>query len=295
MGGEQTIRVLVVEDNAGDFRLLADALRDNPLGPLGLVHADRLSTALERLGRESFDALLLDLSLPDSAGLGTFARIRERAPHLPVVVMTGLDDDNAALQVVRAGAQDYLVKGQSPGATIVRSIRFAVERNRWLAVLHDLAYLDELTGLYNRRGFQAAADQQLRLSARRGSGFWLLFADLDGLKAINDRAGHEVGDAALIETSEVLKKTFRASDVLARLGGDEFVVLAIDAARDSNAVLRKRFATHLAERNAAPGRSYQLSISFGMVRFDPAQPVDLPGLLAEADRSLYEDKHRPRS
>lgn len=124
------IRVLLVEDNPGDARLVRVALSDAPGGEFRLTHVDRLSDAAAVLGAGAFEAVLLDLSLPDSQGLETLHAIRDAAPDIPVVVLSGLHDEYLALEAVKAGAQDYLVKGQGDGHVMVRAIRYAAERQR---------------------------------------------------------------------------------------------------------------------------------------------------------------------
>jgi two-component system, cell cycle sensor histidine kinase and response regulator CckA len=129
------IRVLLVEDNPGDARLFSELVRDAGGGQWTLVQADRLSAALERMKREPFDVLLLDLSLPDADGLETVIRARAEAPKIPIVVLTGHDDQALAVRAVRAGAQDYLVKGRLDGELLIRSIRYASERGRTVEAL----------------------------------------------------------------------------------------------------------------------------------------------------------------
>ncbi|HEY6392919.1 MAG TPA: response regulator [Bryobacteraceae bacterium] len=129
------IRVLLVEDNPGDVRLFLELLRETGAGHVKLEHVDRLSAALERLSNQTFDILLLDLSLPDAHGLDTLVRAHAHAPSVPIVVLTGLDDQALAVKAVRAGAQDYLVKGRVDGDLLVRSMRYATERARALEAL----------------------------------------------------------------------------------------------------------------------------------------------------------------
>ncbi len=129
------IHVLLVEDNPGDARLFAELVRETDAGRLKLEHVERLSSALERLRSEPFDLVLLDLSLPDEQGLNTLVRAHACAPKVPIVVLTGLDDEALAIKAVRAGAQDYLVKGRVDGDLLVRSIRYATERGRALEAL----------------------------------------------------------------------------------------------------------------------------------------------------------------
>jgi PAS domain S-box-containing protein len=129
------IRVLLVEDNPGDARLFTELLRDANAEQLKVVQVDRLSAAVDRLNSESFDVMLLDLSLPDASGMETLERARAYSPKVPIVVLTGYDDEALAMRAVRAGAQDYLVKGRVDGELLVRSIRYASERGRALEAL----------------------------------------------------------------------------------------------------------------------------------------------------------------
>jgi two-component system, cell cycle sensor histidine kinase and response regulator CckA len=129
------IHVLLVEDNPGDARLFQELVRDTGAGHLRLEHVTRLSTALDRLSNAKFDVVLLDLSLPDEQGLRTLTRTHAHAPSVPIVVLTGLDDEALAVKAVRAGAQDYLVKGRVDGDLLVRSMRYATERARGVEAL----------------------------------------------------------------------------------------------------------------------------------------------------------------
>lgn len=123
-------RVLLIEDNPGDVRLLREMLAEVAGTVLNLECTDRLSSGLERLAAGDVDVILLDLSLPDSQGIETFLRAQAQAPRVPLIVLTGLDDEALALKAVREGAQDYLVKGQFDGMALLRAIRYAVERKR---------------------------------------------------------------------------------------------------------------------------------------------------------------------
>ena len=129
------IHALLVEDNPGDARLFLELVRDTGANYLKLEHVDRLDRALARLSADHFDVVLLDLSLPDERGLTTVVRTHAHAPKVPIVILTGLDDEALAVKAVRAGAQDYLVKGRVDGDLLVRSIRYATERGRAVEAL----------------------------------------------------------------------------------------------------------------------------------------------------------------
>ena len=132
----ENIRVLLVEDNPGDARLLQESVADvGASGLINLVHVERLSDALERLSKQAFDVILLDLSLPDERGLATLTRTHAHAPGVPIVVLSGMDDEALAARAVRQGAQDYLVKGRADGHLVIRAMRYATERQRAIEAL----------------------------------------------------------------------------------------------------------------------------------------------------------------
>ncbi len=141
VGGGPPIRALLIEDNPGDARLIREMLRDVAGGAhpaVELVHVDRLSSALEHFRADRADLVLLDLSLPDSSGFETFAAVHAAAPEVAIVVLSGLDDQLLAIRAVQEGAQDYLVKGQVDGGTLLRSMRYAIERQRLELTRRDL-------------------------------------------------------------------------------------------------------------------------------------------------------------
>ncbi|MBU0681925.1 MAG: diguanylate cyclase [Proteobacteria bacterium] len=159
--------------------------------------------------------------------------------------------------------------------------------------LHAISITDELTGLLNRRGFFTLAEKQLAISGRTGSNLYLLYADLDNMKLINDQQGHKVGDQALKDTARLLREIFRDGDILARVGGDEFTVLLTTIAEDQNeqSVLT-RFDRKLAELNNQKNRSFELLISTGIVKQKGKSPCLLEDLMSRADHLMYENKRQ---
>src|SRR5262245_6993002 len=155
------INVLVIEDNPGDARLVKEALTGEGGGRYHLLFADRMTTGLEIMDREEVDLVLLDLSLPDCQGLDALTLTHGKAPRLPIVLMTGLDDEDLSLRAMRLGAQDYLVKGQSEGRVIVRSIRYALERKRVERLMR--AQLATTRALAESAGLDDAAPEFLRI------------------------------------------------------------------------------------------------------------------------------------
>lgn len=203
--------------------------------------------------------------------------------------------DNELGQILQeVDAISNSLKSDTPDTQTVRA---ASHPAVWCAVkqalldreLRHLALTDELTCLYNRRGFFAAAAQQLKLASRNSSCLLLLYCDVDNLKKINDSYGHQEGDLALIHAADALEKAFRDSDILARLGGDEFVVLASQGSSQTQEILLRRLEKALKKSHAGETR-YRLTLSVGVARFDPKRAVSLGELMAQADEAMYEQK-----
>ncbi|WP_341529253.1 sensor domain-containing diguanylate cyclase [Nostoc sp. UHCC 0302] len=159
--------------------------------------------------------------------------------------------------------------------------------------VRQLSLTDELTGLYNRRGFFLLAEQQLKLAHRIKVSCWVIFIDLDGLKKINDTLGHDMGDAMLIDAAQLVKHSFRNSDIVARLGGDEFLVFASSPFSDADSI-QARLQTNIARFNQQEKRSYQLSMSMGIECYLPESNMSLEQLIARADELMYAHKRLKR-
>ncbi|MFP3854817.1 MAG: diguanylate cyclase, partial [Anaerolineales bacterium] len=245
----------------------------------------------KKLKNEVYDLVLLDLNLPDSQGLDTVISIMDHTENVPVIVLSGLDDQDLAIQAVQLGAQDYVIKGHQLEAMLMRSIRYAMERHRLYLLQREMALRDDLTGLYNRRGLKLLAEPQFKLAERRGENLSLLLADIDRMKEINDIYGHIVGDEALRDVARVMRLTFRTSDVLARLGGDEFAVLAVDTNLGSDDRLIERWQNTLTRFLEGKDRPYLLSISIGARTFSPEDEFDLERMIADADQAMYRIKN----
>jgi two-component system, cell cycle response regulator len=292
----QRTRVLLVEDNPGDARLVRESLNDGLPGQFMVQVAESLRQALETLRSavDDVDVVLLDLSLPDSQGLETYRAVHALYPAVPILVLSGMNDESIALKAVNEGAQDFLRKAKVDGELLPRAIRYAMERHRLLEQVRQLAIVDELTGLMNRRGFMMLAEHQRALADRKGTSLSLVYLDIDRFKLINDQFGHEEGDRALRELAALLLRTFRRSDVVARLGGDEFIILMADLNSDGLRTVLDRVRNNLAAFNQDSRFSWRLAVSLGVVVYDAAHPATLEGLIAAADHAMYMAKEESR-
>jgi two-component system, cell cycle response regulator len=289
------IKVLLVDSDEDYIGELNDGLSRARSSDLRIEAVGELSQALARLSQGGFDAVLLSLDLADSRGMVTFDRAYAFAPDVPIIVLTGEPDEEAAVATVQGGAQDYLVKSEITTPMLVRAVRHAIERHRLFSALRSLSLIDDLTGLYNRRGFSDLGEQYLKLARRSGRGVTMVYLDLDRFKTINDSLGHHVGDRALIKVADILRATFRRSDIIARLGGDEFGVLALEAADESSELLVQRLRERVLDFNHTSPEPYQLSVSIGMAHHDDDLRVRLEDMVAEADSAMYREKHGKRA
>lgn len=183
--------------------------------------------------------------------------------------------------------------GLGIGARRLRSQ--TLQREKLEENLLTLSITDPLTDLRNRRGFLSFTEQQLKVSDRTKKRLILFFADLDGMKQINDTLGHEDGDKALIEAAFVFKEAFRSSDIIARMGGDEFAILAIDTEEINPAIIINRLQNRIDAHNKEPERKYMLSISTGYSIYDPENKSSIDELMASADKMMYAQKKNKKS
>jgi len=288
-----TINVLLIGEDREENNLIAELLRESRRQEFILSIARNLTSGLKSLESGKFDIILLEIGESRQNGLEALQELYCKYPEIPILILTDVQDDFLGLKVIQEGAQDYLGKDQLNCQLLARSISYAIERHSLVEALRSMALLDELTGLYNRRGFMSLAAQQILLANRSKRGFILLYMDLDDLKRTNDRFGHLAGDFALKEVAGILKAGFRVSDIIARMGGDEFVVVNLNAGKEEAENLLKRLERELAEHNRE--RSFPLQLSVGTVAYDPQNPLTLDTLLSQADQAMYREKARKRA
>lgn len=289
--------VMVVEDNPDDALLLSVLLEELPGEPYQLIRATDLAGAVALAVGKPPEIILLDLNLPDASGIDSLKRLKELCPEIPIIVLTGDDDERLAMAAVRAGAQDYLVKGRVDSWTLLRTIRHSLERHRLLAELEGArkreahrATHDSLTGLPNRTLYFDRLCHAILGASRRREKLAVLYLDLDGFKPVNDTCGHAAGDDVLVQVADRLNGGVRRSDTLARLGGDEFAVLFERipermVAESLVLALRSLFK----EPIEVVGKRFQVGFSSGLAMF-PEDAKDADGLISVADAAMYREK-----
>jgi len=315
--------ILYIEDNPDDVQYLKQIIftwnranhlnlnrgeaTQNPdtdfaIGSFHLAHASTLAEGINLLEKEKADVVLLDLSLPDGDGLETLRMVLEQYADIPIVVLSGHDDENLALEALQIGAQDYLVKEHANGHLIIRAVRYAIERRKTLQKLetvhqqeHHLAYHDQLTALPNRQLFFSRLQHAVAQARRHAHYVAVFFLDLDGFKRINDTLGHRVGDQLLQEVAQRLKNNLRESDTIARLGGDEFTIILSEMTQTKSATLVAQKILHLFQEPIEIGDN-ELSISTSIgISLYPNDGTDVESLVRHADFAMYQAKSQGKN
>lgn len=284
------IKILLVEDNDLDAQLTRDILTEWSMDHFAITHATRLAEAFTHLARARFDAVLLDLSLPDAYGLSTVSQMQAAHPTVAIIVLSGLNDQRLALQTVQHGAQDYLVKGEQRPELLARSIRYAIERKRAEERLTYLAQYDQLTGLVNRSLFRDRLIQAMARSKRVQQPLGLMLLDLDHFKPVNDTMGHDIGDQLLKHVALRLQECVREVDTVARMGGDEFTIILEGLTCEEDITLvAQRITTSLAEPFHLGEHRAAISVSTGITIY-PTDDHEIDELLKHADAAMYRAK-----
>ena len=262
-----------------------------PTGPavFQITQVSGLDLAADRICSGEADILLLDLGAKQGQGLALVEAARAAAPDLPLVILSDFEDETLAVESLRHGAQDFLTKARLDCAMLARSLRYSIERHRLQNELQSLSLIDDLTGLHNRRGFFALAGQYLRVVLRKGAGM-LVYLDVDNLKSINETFGHLEGNRALVVASNLLRNSFRQSDIIARMGGDEFCVLMTDAGKDSEQQVRRRIQQRVDFTNELSSWHFRVSFSIGFAGVPSIRQPSLEELLRMADERMYQEQ-----
>lgn len=255
---------------------------------------------------------ILDLQMPGMDGIEICRKVRElqRSTPIYIILLTAQSGKENVIKGLEAGADDYITKPfdhaelrarvesgsriiglQKSLAQRVEELELTlVELNKAQESLRNLSLTDELTGLYNRRGFFTLAEQHIKTSLRTGNEISLIYTDMDGLKNINDTFGHEEGSEAIKQVANILQQTFRASDIIARIGGDEFVILESHSSFGGFGQGVTRLEENIAQFNESADFPFELSLSTGVTQITVEEDFSIQKFLAQADVMMYEKK-----
>lgn len=286
------IDVLLIEDDEADAQFTERLLR-RAMPKFSMRVAGSVVSGIDRLREAEPDVILLDLGLPDCRGLEGLEQILPLVSGVPVIVQSGLDDDELAIRALSAGAQDYIVKGQAP-EILGRSIRHSVERSRVHQELTRSARFDPVTGLTNRAHFLSLLAHAVGRAGHSKAQVGVLFLDLDHFKNVNDSLGHMVGDVVLKRVAERLQTCVRMSDVVARLGGDEFTLMVEGAADERLGHIAEKVLDSVSRPFMIEGMELVITASIGISVFEGGGG-DANDLLTRADTAMYRAKGSGRN
>src|SRR5882757_627303 len=293
--------VLVVDDSPFSRKLLEHALSGDSYS---LLLAENANEALQLFKEHRPSIVITDWMLPDCSGPELCQRIRAESPdsYTYVILLTSMTEKEDIVKGLSSGADDYLTKPFDRGELLARIgvgkriIDLHREIDAKNKLLEEMAHTDSLTGLPNRRAIEEWAGRQLRGAARHGYSLWVVHADLDSFKIINDSHGHAAGDEVLRGFATILKENTRASDISGRMGGDEFLVVLTHVQQDQIHMiverLRARFA---AKKFSFGGEGISVTVSLGACGFQGKQPPEFSYLVRQADQALYCAKRAGRN
>ena len=289
------IKILLIEDSPEDQFLTNRMLEKARYTPFAISFAENLTMGIQYAVNGPIDIILLDLNLPDSLGVETYLRLKLQVPEIPVVVLSGFEDEEMALKAVREGAQDYLIKDQIDSNLLVRSLRYAIERKMAEDIIKKLAYHDSLTGLPSRTLFNDRFAMAIAETKRNHKKTAFIMLDLDHFKDVNDNFGHDTGDELLKEVSRRLVSILRQTDTVCRMGGDEFGLLISDvSAKEMIDEVAQRILLIIEKPFILHGNEQMISASVGIAIY-PEDGETLETLIKHADAAMYQAKKTGRN
>ncbi len=306
------MKILIAEDETVSRRLLRTVLES--WGHKVIETSDGIAAWEFLQQKETVEMAVLDLTMPGIDGIEVCRRVRKNQDSTPIyiILLTAQSGKQSVIRGLEAGADDYITKPfdhdelrarVNSGSRIIglqKSLEQRVkelekalaELNTAQESLRNLSLTDELTGLYNRRGFFTLAEQHIKASLRSGNEISLIYSDMDGLKIINDTFGHETGSEAIKQTANILQQTFRASDIIARIGGDEFVILESQIPSSGFGTGVKRLEDNISQFNKTGDFPFELSLSIGTTQISVEEDFSIQRFLAQADVMMYEKKRQ---
>ena len=284
------ISLLLVEDNPKEASVIKNMLKEGLQNQFTLTHSRSLGNALDLIQQNQFQAIILDSHLPDGKSFESIPQFLQFCPDAPILILSSVEEEDQAIQAVKSGAQDYLIKGQTSSSTLCRAVRYAMERQRATQRITQLAHYDHLTGLANRGLFYERLNCAVARCHRNDTAIALMFLDLDHFKDINDTLGHDCGDSLLKTVAARIKKCIREIDTGVRLGGDEFAVLLEQIVSiEDVASIAQRILQLLAQPVIIKQHQLHVTGSLGITIYpwDSANPQEL---LSHADAAMYRAK-----
>ena len=281
--------VLLIEDEESQAFLISRMLNHAVQHPFAVQHAPSLTEGIQMLAASNFDVCLLDLGLPDGTGIDSLHQVRSVDARLPIVVLTGNDDENLGLSSIETGAQDFVAKDALSGQRLSRALRFAIARQQKMLGHAADANTDTLTGLPNRRKLDNSF-AELNAECDR---LCVALLDIDHFKAINDTHGHLIGDQVLKHLAQVITDSVSDNIQAARYGGEEFAILMPETDLEHAFEIIDGLLSKIASSTLDSEAQIQVTASAGVAHVKPDDTLE--DTLRRTDIALYDAKRSGRN
>lgn len=293
-----TDRILLVDDEPEIREILAELFEDEGFQ---VVQAEDGEIALQKFMSEDFDLVVSDVRMPNKSGIELLRDIKQSGQEVDVIILTGQSDELTAIDCLKAGAYDYLLKPIDDLEIMLTSVNRALEKRelskrnkKLMEQLEELAVRDPLTGLYNMRPFYQFVDSEIRYCEEQSKQFGVLFIDIDHFKQINDQFGHQFGDQVLKMFAKLLKSELKEFNKFFRYGGEEFVIMLPDTDTDEAQSVAMRVLNVVRKHDFSyQGNSTRLTVSIGGAVY-PVDAIEQVELVKLADQALYKAKESGR-
>lgn len=283
---DTVIHLLLVEDNEFDAMVIQKILSSHNTIDFHISHVMNLQDAQYQSVTNNYDIVLLDLSLPDSFGLETLEKLTPFNLETPIVIMSGLDDEELTLQAVKEGAQDFLIKGMIDKALLPQYIRFAIERHNHLQESSNPFLIDDMTGMYNERGFTLLAQQLFKLANRTGLQFHFFYIELINLDEISKEYTYDEINLAVTSAAKLVKRTFDPLDLIGHTKLNKFSIIALDNGDLSSKELTKMFYENVDQFLKNHKFPFEMNFNVGLVEFDPEQFTMFESLFKKSESKV---------
>jgi len=297
---KQRIIILLIEDNSDDIVYFDNGITEINNSSFYshefvIIHAMSISEARDYLETDTADAILLNLMISDFPTVDKLFEAYEVFKKIPIIIMTNINNYDIAMNAIKLGVQDLLIKGETTYDLLYRSVIYSIERFRMKSDSSSNNFIDELTGLYNKEGLFDFFPHAEGIVRRRKSDLTIIYLNYDNLKSVNSQFGVKEGDNILKAFASIIKTTFRESDFFARLDKDNFVVISLDAAEWADESIIKRLERHFSNARNTFSLSENFNASFGLFRSTVENPLSIEQLLSKSKEKMLEYRRNKKS
>ena len=281
------VNIYIITSESAVFKSLEEGLAKTSYMDISSFHLDSIDKLIDRVDQhQDVDVALISEDIVNNVSYNMIDREIVKSRNVPYLIIN--TSDKILMEAIHSNAQDIILLNNLDIDRAIWSILHSLERNKMINRLYEDSIEDQLTKLYNRRGFLALAKDSIRLMEKPS--YHIVFVDMDKMKDINDKHGHDMGDSALKEAAKILKSSFREADIISRYGGDEFIVFISDVENHIIDKIKKRILENVATFNQNNQHNYKLGLTLGHSKYDKDKKQSLQEIIGEADQDMYDNK-----